>query len=130
MKEIEITDESQFITIRNEMGAMACLDYQSIIDIYGYSRIKRGDKDYFILVMQKADTTLESVIGNPLDESSAKECPMKDKCLYIIQIAHGIWCMNLKGYNHGDLKLDNILMVDGDCKIADFGLANYVPDRI
>ena len=106
---------------------MSQLSFDSILEVYGYSKTTRDEKNYFVMIMEKADGSLEDIIGEPsVDGSLKKDCSFEDKKLYIIQIAHGLWCMNMKMLYHGDLKLDNVLMVNGDCKLGDFGLtASY-----
>ena len=71
------------------------------------------------MIMEKADTSLAKVLKEP--------CSIEKKKMYILQIAHGLWILRFNGLCHGDLKLDNVLMVDGNCKLADFGLSHFIP---
>ena len=52
----------------------------------------------------------------------------KTKKLYIFQIATGLLYTFQKNVYHSDLKMDNILLVNGDCKIADFGLSKVIEE--
>ena len=122
-KEIEIQDEKSFRNTLKELDVMSRLTYESIIEVYGYSKTTREDKNYFVMVMEKADGSLEDIIGRPSSDGSLKkDCSFEDKKLYIIQIAHGLWCMNRENLFHGDVKLDNVMIVEGNCKLVDFGL--------
>lgn len=46
----------------------------------------------------------------------------------IKQVASALAYMHREGVIHRDLKMENILMVDGQIKLADFGLAKYVSE--
>ena len=123
--------KEQFDNIKSELEIMTQLNADSIIQVYGYSLYdKKKDllvfdegedeyEHYFVMIMQKADTSLDKVLKEP--------CSIKKKKRYILQIAHGLWTLRYKGLCHGDLKLDNVLMVNGDCKLADFGLSHFIP---
>ena len=129
-KECLYTKE-QFDNLKSELKIMTRLNAGSIIQVYGYSLhdekkdqlyFDEGEDEYehyFVMIMEKADTSLDKVLKEP--------CSIKKKKRYILQIAHGLWTLRFKGLCHGDLKLDNVLIVDDDCKLADFGLSHFIP---
>ena len=131
IKECVIISDTQYNNVINELKTISKLRYESIIQNYGFSHHCEGDTNYFVLIMEKADCDLQDKIGKVTrDGSSKKPCSIKDKKMYILQIANGLWALNYQGLYHGDIKGDNILMVNGDCKLADFGLSKFIPDSI
>ena len=130
-KECLYKKQEQFNDMKSELKIMTRLNAASVIQVYGYSLFneKKNELDYedgedeynhyFVMIMEKADTSLDKVLKEP--------CSIEKKKMYILQIAHGLWILRFNGLCHGDLKLDNVLMVDGNCKLADFGLSHFIP---
>lgn len=133
VKEMHI-QENMITGILSELKIISGLDDRGIIKNYGYSRRKDKDGEYFILVMEKADGDLSDLIGKlSKDGHLKKPCSMKKKKLYILQIAHGLYILNQHNLYHGDLKLDNVLVVRSEngeynCKLSDFGMSKFIPD--
>ena len=130
-KECLYKKQEEFNDMKSELKIMTRLNAASVIQVYGYSLFneKKNELDYedgedeynhyFVMIMEKADTSLDKVLKEP--------CSIEKKKMYILQIAHGLWILRFNGLCHGDLKLDNVLMVDGNCKLADFGLSHFIP---
>ena len=130
-KECLYKKQEQFNDMKSELKIMTRLNAASVIQVYGYSLFneKKNELDYedgedeynhyFVMIMEKADTSLDKVLKEP--------CSIEKKKMYILQIAHGLWILRFNGLCHGDLKLDNVLIVNGDCKLADFGLSHFIP---
>ena len=130
-KECLYEKQEQFNDMKSELKIMTRLNAASVIQVYGYSLFNEKKNElyyedgedeynhYFIMIMEKADTSLDKVLKEP--------CSIEKKKMYILQIAHGLWILRFNGLCHGNLKLDNVLMVDGNCKLADFELSHFVP---
>ena len=112
--------------IWNEFAAMSQLDYASVIHIYGYSLITDEyglQAKKYALIMEKADIGLDVFLkeNNTLTINHYK--------IMILQIGHGLLCLNRVGLYHGDLKLDNVLLQAMSCKISDLGMAgSFIKD--
>jgi len=66
--------------------------------------------------------TLEKIVknnGGKLNEKAAVG--------YLAEIVEGLYVMHSRGFMHRDLKLENIFIKDGKCKIGDFGFATSKP---
>lgn len=118
-----------------ELDVLSRLNHESIIHNYGYnihSNPTDPSKEIIVFIMERADGDLESVIGKLSTNGEPREdrnaVPLKFKKLYILQIAIGLMYIYKNGVYHADLKIDNILMVNGNCKIADFGVSKILGD--
>lgn len=65
-------------------------------------------------------------ISNFIDENKITDRGIK-RLMY--QVALGIEYMTSKSIVHGDIKPDNILILNGDVKICDFGWAHNIKDQ-
>ena len=120
-----------------ELDALSRLNNDSIIRNFGYNIHQDPDdpsKEIISFIMEKADGDLEGVIGKlenkGIPRTDRNKVPLKRRKLYILQIAIGLMYLYKMGVYHADLKIDNVLMVKGNCKIADFGLAKMVENRV
>ena len=120
-----------------ELDVMSRLKHDAIIRNYGYNIHKDPEdpsKEIIAFIMEKADGDLEHKIGSLQSDGVPREdrnkVPLKYRKTYILQIAIGLMYMNKMGVYHADLKIDNILMVNGNCKIADFGLSKIMENSL
>lgn len=60
-----------------------------------------------------------------MDDELSEEQILK----WSIQFCYAMEYVNKKGYIHGDIKPENILIKNGLIKITDFGLANYIEEN-
>jgi MAP/microtubule affinity-regulating kinase len=98
----------------NEIVILSKLKHPNIINTIGYF----GTETHFGIVMELAEKDLAS-FSMPL--------PPSDVFDYTTQIATAIEYIHSKDINHGDIKIENILMVQTKSglqpKLADFGFA-------
>ena len=107
-KECLYNKQEQFNDMKSKLKIMTRLNAASIIQVYGYSLFneKKNELDYedgedeynhyFVMIMEKADTSLDKVLKEP--------CSIEKKKMYILQIAHGLLILRFNGLCHGDLK--------------------------
>ena len=88
---------------------------KSLQDTFGVIRVYSFDEDNCSYTMELAETTLEHfVINNQLDEQAKLKCIRQ--ILYIMSEIHK------KDIIHRDISANNIFIISGMLKIADFGL--------
>ncbi|KAK8804085.1 hypothetical protein WA171_000178 [Blastocystis sp. BT1] len=119
-----------------ELEVMTKLCHENVIRNYGYNIHKDEDgREVISFIMEKAEGSLEDLLG-PLtpvgQKKKANMCKINymTKKLYIYQIATGLLYTYREGVVHGDLKIDNILIVNGNCKIADFGMSKVIEEDV
>lgn len=100
--------------ITREIELMKVLVHPNIISMYEAAFI---DGSFYIALEFAPYNLLKQVeehgsIGEPL------------LCHYVLQIMNGLQCIHEHGIIHRDLKLENILLIESNIKLADFGLSN------
>ena len=90
-----------------------------IVDFY-YPDVFKGNEDVWYM-MPKAQSFKQFNRNNHIDIMKKLEC-LIELCSTICELHH-------KGYSHRDIKVDNILVLDGRLKLADFGLIWNIDDR-
>lgn len=98
-----------------EAKATAQLNHSNIVTLYEYG--EEGSTLYLVM---------EYVDGKGLDSLVAQKAvvPIENLLKYVRQVASALDFAHSKGITHRDIKPANIMLTkEGDCKIADFGLA-------
>ena len=120
-----------------ELDVLSRLNSEAIIRNYGYNIHRDPEdpsKEIIAFIMEKADGDLEHKIGplrlDGIPRDDRNKVPLKHRKTYILQIAIGLMYTYKMGVYHADLKIDNILMVNGNCKIADFGVAKILENSV
>ena len=108
------------VSIANEIKILKSLsDDPNIVKILDYS--VHSSQEHGFIIMEFCDSSLADQIKKVggVSESRCKQ--------YLQQILSGLARIHNSGM-HRDIKPENILLKDGRCKIADFGLALYWPE--
>ena len=113
--------------LRELEGVMATvrMDHPNVL------RTRVGPKDdrYLILVMELADATLLDRF-NLWREQGQPGIPRMELVTYLEQAAAGIDYLNDQNVLHHDIKPENLLLISGLVKVADFGLARVAQHSI
>ncbi|TBU04785.1 protein kinase [Hamiltosporidium magnivora] len=111
IKLIPKTNETTKIA-KQEIFALSRLIHPNIISLISYEETP----SHHVLVLEKCTSTLQSLIENyKLPENSIKKI--------IRAILLGINYLHSMNFINRDLKLSNVLIVNGEVKISDFGLS-------
>lgn len=113
---------NQVENLLTEGRNLATLDHPSIVRFYRPGRTNDG---LIFLVMEYMQG------GSFLDRLRKRGKLTEDEAFDIIfQILYALEYLHDKGYMHMDIKPNNILFdVDGNAKLADFGLAQFIGDE-
>ena len=76
--------------------------------------------------IEPARMLLPKLDNNLIDMLEGNFLSVKDKINYLLQIAHGIRYLHHNHIVHLDLKLDNIMVHNGNAVIIDFGTSEYL----
>lgn len=116
IKRIE-SKKMSFKSFKNEAEIMLKINHPNIVKCLAWGR----DKDYYYMVLEKMEYNL-------LDLLKVLTRNEKLSCLYYI--SNAMHFLSLFGPIHSDIKCENILLLNDDIKIADFGLSYEINDEI
>lgn len=92
------------------------INHKYIVKFFEHVRTK----DAVYLMLELCDTTLMDYFEeNPFNEEKL--------CKFGLQILDGLSALHKNNFIHRDLKANNILIKNGVCKIADFGMGTNQP---
>jgi len=94
----------------NELDLLRRLNHPNIISCKDFFKLE----DKYHVILELADGPLYQVNFSAIDKDT--------KLLWCYQLASAIHFIHSQGYTHCDLKPQNILVKDGDLKVADLGL--------
>ncbi|MCP4535935.1 MAG: tetratricopeptide repeat protein [Chloroflexi bacterium] len=97
---------------RREFQLLTQLRHPNLVSVYDYGIMIEGGL-YF---------TMEWIEGQDL-ELYGRQLTPGDSVPIIVQVCRALAYLHSRGVIHGDLKPANVLMVDGQIKIVDFGIA-------
>lgn len=101
------------LSLAKEFRTLASLRHPNIISVHDYGFDSERQPFYTMDYMQNAQTILKA--GGDLSTT--------EKLNLIIQMLQALSYLHRRGIIHRDLKPDNVLVVDGQVKVLDFGLA-------
>lgn len=119
-REIEALQECK----KNRVENIISIDFCGHIGVKGSRNSKDGervefDKFFPFYMMDFATHDLKQYLENQPD------IKLYNRLEICLQIAYGLYDLNLLGYYHRDLKPDNILLINQQWKIGDLGLIAY-----
>lgn len=118
------TKKKRYNRFKKEIDTVLKLQEQipgimGIVDFY-YPDVFKENEDVWYM-MPKAQSFKQFNKNNPID--------IVKKLEYLIELCSTLFELHYKGYSHRDIKVDNILVLDGRLKLADFGLIWNIDDR-
>lgn len=89
-----------------------------ILDFYCPDEMQHDNEVWYL--MYKAQGFQEFSVNNHID--------IKIKIEYLLQLSNILWDLHERGYSHRDIKVDNLLVLDNQLMLSDFGLIWNVDD--
>jgi tetratricopeptide (TPR) repeat protein len=107
------------LALAQEFYTLASLRHPNIISVIDYG-FDQDRQPYFVI---------EYLAGAKTILRASADQPFETQLQYLIQLLQALAYLHQRGVVHRDLKPDNILVVDGQVKVLDFGLA-ISPDQV
>lgn len=116
--EMEYATRSSFstnaqITLAQEFKILATLRHPNIIGVRTYGFDKSGRPFFTMDLLEDVQTVVEA----------GRNRPLLTQIGYLVQILQALVYLHRRGIIHRDLKPGNLLVVDGQVKVLDFGLS-------
>jgi len=124
IKRVDLSDadEAQTAGYVNEINMLERLQNEErIVKLFDYETVESEDLLY--VVMEKGDTDLQSLLKK---YSSRRELTPAMIKHYWTEMLHAVSVIHRHGIIHKDLKPANFLLVAGQLKLIDFGIASAV----
>lgn len=102
------------LALAQEFEILATLRHPYIINVLDYGFADDGEPYYTMELLQGA---------KPITDAT-RRLPVEEKLQYILHLLQALAYLHQRGIIHRDLKPNNILMVDGQVKVLDFGLSH------
>lgn len=101
------------VSLAQEFKTLASLRHPHIISVLDYGFDPQGQPYFTMDLLEDAVTILKA----------GKEQPIEQRVKLITQTLQALAYLHRRGILHRDLKPDNVLVVNGEVKVLDFGLA-------
>ncbi len=112
----ETISHSLQTALGREFQTLATLRHPNIISVldYGFVQTETGPQPFYTMTyLPEAETLLDA----------GKELSINEKLDLVQQTLQGLAYLHRRGILHRDMKPENVLVVDGQVRILDFGLA-------
>lgn len=124
-------NERTYNLIQNEIKIMRSISNPNVV---GLLNVQRTANNIYIVMDYCNQGTLEEYITHKCEDKGQKKgsrpkikhLSEKEALLFMGQIVNGFRALYKQKIVHRDLKLQNILMHDGEAKIADFGFSKMI----
>ena len=119
--------EDEFVArFRREAQSAAAIQHRGVVHIYDFDQTESGD--LFIVMEYAEGTTLKDLIWSDPSVPVGRAVLVGRAVRLGIQIAEGLEAAHEKGIIHRDIKLENIVVQQGDkIKLMNFGIT-YIQD--
>jgi len=108
---------------REKAAYDAIQDHRHVLKVFDLHEVSLGGAQLLILGMEYADG---GTFRRWLDEHRDDHAARAEQGLTLFrQICRGVGAAHSAGLAHLDLKPENVLLVRGQCKVADFGAASF-----
>ena len=112
--------------VKKECEIWSKLNHDNITDLYEV--VEEKDNPYPVLILKLMDTSLRKFLERN------KEFPFRSKFRILLQIARALVYLHDKGYTHGDLTANNVLLqLEGRyilAQLSDFGMSRVAEEDI
>jgi hypothetical protein len=123
----------KFIPLQGRAGAseqrsleyMRDIRHAHLVAVFGFWR----REDYLVIAMELGDQTVKDRLDEAL-KIGGTGIPPEELAEFMVEAAKGVDYLNGLGIQHRDLKPQNLLLVGGCVKVADFGLAKLLEHSV
>lgn len=116
LKRVKVTGDSTDLALAREFSMLASLHHPNIISVLDYG-FDADNKPFFTMrLLDNPQMITTAAIGKTIAE----------KVQLILQLLQALVYLQRRRIVHYDLKPSNVLVVDGQVKVLDFGLSRYI----
>src|ERR1041385_450917 len=109
------------VQLLREARAAAAIHHPNVCTIFDVQEV--GDQEFLVMEFIEGGSLRTAIDAGPLEFPKAIKI--------VIQVAEGLRAAHKKGISHRDIKPENIMITtDGIAKIADFGLARKIEQKV
>ena len=113
--------EDDRVQLLREARAAAAIHHPNVCTIFDVQEV--GDQEFLVMEFIEGGSLRTAIDAGPLEFPKAIKI--------VIQVAEGLRAAHKKGISHRDIKPENIMITtDGIAKIADFGLARKIEQKV